>query len=588
MRRILIMLASLAALAISVFGASAFGATQQGNGQEVYDGGSVRGLERALSRYLNGDEIKSVLTPGEFVEWKLNLKAGQVVIAEARSDAFDPALQIVDDKNQVVAFNDDRYPGDQRPLVFWRCERDGAYAIHVRSFHDKLGGQFFVRFKTYDSIDVGPGQKVDMAVEAGVPFLLRVSMAAGEIKEFVSEFPGDRNYWGYHVVQFVAPDGLPDINLSRQLRAVTENPLLLAPVAGDYYAYCLTNGYQGHGTVRAFTRELIPRKLAAEGEGESGEAPTNLPALWELPVKAGQLLQVSTPGISLDTYLGATEAPDISGYDMSKDGSNPFYPLTKPPADKGPLLSGLPGRARDNRINVFAVRRDATLWIASNGAGPADQQFRLLVQPAAQTLAVDSAAAGKLTLGKTDYWAFDAAPGDVMTLSTTTGAFTPVIVVRNPDLGELRHDTAGPDQTQDDWRMVVQQPGRYLEAISAMGDGGGGEYAISRRVIHPKEFGLSSPAKADISDGEVQVWKFSVQPDAPLLLHWTSTSWSYGISVYDDKGNLADFQRQDVDAHDKFGIIKVSRPQTFVVVLSGTKEKASYSIELGPIPGLKK
>src|ERR1700722_3148256 len=105
---------------------------QGGQNNDLRDaGGRIRAIEDLLSRYLNGDEIRSVLSPGEFSSFPLNLKAGEIVVSEARSDAFDPALEIVDDKNKVVAYNDDRYPGDQRPLLFWRCDHDGAYALRV-------------------------------------------------------------------------------------------------------------------------------------------------------------------------------------------------------------------------------------------------------------------------------------------------------------------------------------------------------------------------------------------------------------------------------------------------------------------------
>src|SRR5260370_128290 len=82
------------------------------------------------------------LPPGEYCEWILKLKPGQIVFAEAHSEAFDAALEIVGEDKKVLASNDDRFPGDQSPLLCWRCEKEGSYALHVRCFHDKSGGQF--------------------------------------------------------------------------------------------------------------------------------------------------------------------------------------------------------------------------------------------------------------------------------------------------------------------------------------------------------------------------------------------------------------------------------------------------------------
>jgi hypothetical protein len=138
------------------------------------------------------------------------------------------------------------------------------------------------------------------------------------------------------------------------------------------------------------------------------------------------------------------------------------------------------------------------------------------------------------------------------------------------------------DQTSDTWRMIVQKPGRYLVQVSCLGDGGGGEYSLSRKVLHAKEFGVNVPAKGEIGNGEIQIWKFSATPGNPLFVKWNSTNWSYDVAVYDDKGQPSGFQREKLDDQHQLGILSVSQPRTFIIVLTGTA-KATYSIELVPI-----
>ena len=58
------------------------------NGQQPYDT-SADAIEQRLHQYLKGPEVKNILTPGEYSEWPLTLKAGQVVISEARSPLAD-------------------------------------------------------------------------------------------------------------------------------------------------------------------------------------------------------------------------------------------------------------------------------------------------------------------------------------------------------------------------------------------------------------------------------------------------------------------------------------------------------------------
>lgn len=557
-----------------------------------YQDRSIGALEEVLTAYLNGPEAKSVLTPGEYVEWKVKLKAGQVVIAEASSDTFDPALQMVDSSGKVLAFNDDRYPGDQRPLLLWRCSKDGEYGLRVRSFRDKFGGQCTVRFNAYDCVDAGDGRKAEYATRNNRPFLIHLNMAAGEIEEFLTN-PAPQGFQRYRVVAMIAPDGLPSPNFAQAISPASPNPLVFAPVAGDYYAYCGTLGLDDK--IKVSMRRLEKKSLSSDTSARAGvsvgEAPTREPALWTLPVKAGQLLRISLSGLKTVCHLNVTEAPDISKYDIFKDDENPFFPKPQSDSDdqKPPLFTPLPGRDRDNRVMMLSVNRDGTMWIASNGDGPADAKFHITVAPGSTAFPAEAPVSGKLAIADTDYWSFDASPGDVLTLSATASGFTQEVALRNPELREIRQEEAALDQSAVDWRVVIDAPGRYLESIAARGNGGSGEYTLVRHVIHPKPFGADSPAEAEIGTGDVQVWRLSVTPDKPLLVHWSSAKWNFETAVYNEKGESLGglFDLKDVDPQNKFGILKADRPTTLILVLSGRGAKAEYSLSVGPIPGYK-
>lgn len=559
---------------------------QQGGSQGPRMDASTQSIDRLIGQYLNGEETKSILTPGEFNEWPLQAKTGTVLFAEARSDAFDPALEVVDDQGKVLADNDDRYPGDQRPLLMWRCPADGAYALRVRSFNNKAGGQFFSRFKTYASLDVPPGAPVEGVVAATEPFLVRIPMEAGQVKDLVAEKRGEANYINFNFGLVIVPNGLPERSPSFAAPIGPAIRALIAPVAGDYYVMANPYGYRGgDGRVRIGTRTLVPNALAGDPARRTGSAPANAPALWQFGVKAGELLEVAAPALNLDCALLVAEAPDFSTVDLKKPETNPLIPQWKDP-HPGEPLDLLPARARDNRRVVFRARRDATLWIATNGAGPAGKPFTVVLKPAAAVYPESPSTPGSLRIGDTDYWAFDAQAGDVMSLEAKAVPFSQQIVVRDPDLGEVRRAVAGPDESVSSWRMIVQKPGRYLVAVSCLGDGGGGAYSLGRTVFHAKEFSLAAPAKGTLQDAEIQIWKFTATPDKPLLVRWTSSHWEYGVAIYDEKGQPAGFQRQPVDERNRYGILKVDQPQTFVIVLTGKGPAATYQISLGPIPGV--
>lgn len=545
-------------------------------------------IDREIRGYLNSREIKSVLTPGEFSVFPLKLKENQVVVAEAWSDDFDPGLEIVDDKSKVMAHNDDRWPGDQSPLLFWRCQTAGDYELHIRCYHDKTGGPFFVRFNVYDSIDLGGGDKVETEVDNHKPLLFRVPMQAGQIKTVQNEIGGDHNYMPLDFNRVIAPGGMPDLNLSEPIRPICGDYVLFAPATGDYYFMETPNAQdRGKGKIRVWASEVVARTLLPEGSSRVGSASTRNAAVWELDLKKGDLIHATATGLDRKCSFVVAEIPDISKVDLSKPDKNPFIPRPGHPLfDPGQAFDSLPAREGDVREFVVQARRDVHLWIGSNGDGPNDKQYSVTVAPAASDLADGRSSSGKLRVAATDYWSFDAQPGNVLSLRSGTSGFTGTVIVRDPDLNEIRHSDGDIDETSQDWRMVATKPGRYLVAVSCLGNGGSGSYSLERHVVPAQPFDATHPAKGAIKDGEIQVWKFNTTPDKPVFVHWTSSNWDYDVNIYDDKGNPADFQRQPTDQHNRYGLLKVSSPLTYLIVLTGNQKPGSYAISLGPIPGL--
>jgi hypothetical protein len=412
---------------------------------------------------------------------------------------------------------------------------------------------------------------------------MEVPMKAGEIKQVLTEFGGANHYVSFGFGQVIAPGGLPEQSPSLAARINPSLPTLVAPVTGVYYVMATPYGAEGgRGKVHVWTSDLVAEKLVPQGNGFSSKHATNAPGLWELNVKAGDLLKATAAELYNNSQITLANEPDFSKYDLSKPETNPFFP--HPEVREDPAFDTLPAREGDSRIVVFKAKRDAKLWISSNCAGPT-KVFTLNIEPAAAEFVPDHPNSGNLRIADTDYWAFDAKAGDVMALNTTAAKFKEMLLVRDPDLTDVYRYEARLDQSTDGWRMIVQKPGRYLLAVSCLGNGGSGEYSLGRKVFHAKEFSRSQPAKGEISAGEVQVWTFKAIPSDPLFIHWMSSNRDYEISVYDEKGQRTSFERQEIDRQNSFGILKVNEPRTFVIVLSGNGNKSSYSIELGSIPG---
>jgi hypothetical protein len=561
--------------------------TQQGGVQGTYQERVTEAINHSVQVYLHGSELHSVLTPGEHNDWPLKLHSGQVVFAEAESEAFDPAIEIVDSKGVVQTKNDDRYPGDQRPLVMWRCSRDGDYFVRVRCFQNRSGGQFGVRYTVYDSVDLGGGGLVEQEVDGRAPLLLRVPMKAGQIKTIHVESPGGKDYMPLTFNAVIAPDGLPEESPSLAAPISPAIQAFIAPVDGDYYLmYTPAIRQNRRRLVHVGAHAVVPQKLSRSGEVLTGMAPTNTPTIFALPVKAGELFEATAIGLSPDCAFELAEVPDVSKYSLATDETNPFIPHEKE-VTTTPGFDTLPARARDGRVMVFRARRDTTLWLASNGEGQPGKQFTVKVAPAAASLSDAKTNEGTLRIAYTDYWDFEAKVGDVMILKWSAQGFDPVVTALDPKLDGIFRIEDPLDVTSDRRQLVIQQPGRYLLSMAAYGDGAAGTYALDRKVVHAKEFSVGSPATGEISEGQVQVWRFTARPDQPMLIHWNSSHWNYGADIYNDRGERTGFQREQIDDHNQLGILKVNAPQTFLIVLTGVAQKASYKIDLNPIPAYK-
>jgi len=564
------------------FGGAA-GGLQGGGRQAQYDR-SVAGIEAAISRYLDGDEIKNILTPGEYSEWPLTMKEGQVVIAEARSDAFDPALEVVDDKGKVLATNDDRYPGDQRPLLLWRCEKAGAYSLRGRCFRDKAGGQFFLKSAVYDSMELR-AEPTEREVSNDSRTLLRIPMKRGDIQQVITGGDTERHFY-VSLNSRISPIGLPQVDLAQGRLEAVAGGTLLAPVDGDYYVLATVSGGSAKGLLRAWTRKVEPMKLAAGPQ--NAKAATGAPVLWSVPVKNQEMIR-ATVDLDPGHPLVVVEEPDLSKYDLKTPETNPFFPQIKKEDAAEPVaaFASLPGRARDDRVVVLVAQRDARLWFAAD-ARVATKQCSLNVAEASREFAPGTVSE-KLSIGNIDYWAFEAKVGDVLRLSATSTGFAEQIVLRGPELDEMWTATSVQDKEALTQNFVIPRPGRYLVAVSCLGDGGSGDYTLTRTTFSAREFKKGSPATGVIEGEQVQVWKFTATYDDPILLHLHRTGPAFSISVYDDKGGQSGIPLSSVGKDHSYGVLKIEeRSRTYVLVFVSTGGKSQYTLELLDLPGFPK
>lgn len=89
-----------------------------------------------------GKEIKDNLTKSDFPtgeggfarDYIINLRAGDQIVIDLKSDSFDTIVTFIGAKGVVIGENDDAAEGTTNSMLFERVTKAGNYIVRVRSF----------------------------------------------------------------------------------------------------------------------------------------------------------------------------------------------------------------------------------------------------------------------------------------------------------------------------------------------------------------------------------------------------------------------------------------------------------------------
>lgn len=580
------------------FGGGGFGGFTQGGQGDRTVSGRIREIEEQVNELLLVKPVTMIVTPGEYGEWKLDFKKGQVVYADAVSTAFDPALEVTTEpkgKNRtvrVLATSDDRYPGDQRPLLLWRCPADGKYALRVRCFRDKSGGQVQVRMNTFQSYDIINGQaeigslqdigkdnakrQEDAAVQSPMTtVLLRVSLTKGEIVyPQLHRIKEDRDAEG-SLKGTLFSTGLPDVKLG--MRIVRYNPPIVAPVSGDYYQVVNIRPSDEY----LATIEKIP-VLDIGQPLKSGLSRTI--GLWKVRAKKGDVFKCTLAGASSAMLLTVSETPDFDQFDLNDDAKNPFYPSNwrNVVVDDEQHFLFLRARNWDERVRNIAAIEDVDLWLSSGPVWTKGRSSEAVGVSASIAPAINGALSSertesRLRIGDNEYWSFEGQAGDVVTFYGSTSDFVQELTVLDLQYQRLGYSLLGLDETRQTMTKVLTSSGRHLLTVSGFGDGGGGPYSVFYKVVPASACDQNHPAIADETGNAASAFKITVLPDNPVLLHWQSEINRYPSEITDDKGRPLKVIFQQGSANNWYAVVSVEEKTTFLFVVRQGKYKMTVT-----------
>jgi len=552
-------------------------------------------IDQEIGRYLNPEPSIAILTPGEFVEYTLKLKKDEVVIADAKSDAFDPALEVVDVKGNVLGKNDDRYPGDQRPLLFWRAPADGTYFLHVTSFQNRAGGSFSVRFSTCQSFGISSDKtaqyRVNKDQDRGRPILLRESLKAGELAMTLGSrrnqyFNPDELKSG----QFIFENGLPVPGSDFPFSQISGFPIVLAPVSGDYYIFFNPGRVPDSNQLTNFwVQDLTPQKMDSDQPSIKIQLNPNEARIYEVKMKKHDFIAAQISGSDkTDFLLAVLPEPDLSGIDLTKQGQNPFFAGFIPNSISPPPTT-LPVRPGDSRFLDFYAAEDETVWIASSTTSDNIENYTLAFKPAAEPFSANGSTHQKLHTGWTAYSFIPLNQGDIMTFGLTAEGFRPRIHIFDPSLNTVSDDSLPlvkdisltPDKYVYKTEIETTTTGNYIAAISCVGDGGSGDYTLSGTIQRPKTLTIKSPGTGTVRSGKIQVWKFTVLPNEPTMLHLSRSKSSAVFKLFDFEHHGYP-EVNDIDPYDSFATFNPDQPSTYTLIIKGI-EDTNYTLTLVPV-----
>jgi len=78
-------------------------------------------------------------------DYRVQLKAGDQVAIDVRSDEFDTIVMLLADDGSTVVANDDSTEGGTNSLAFARIKETGSYIVRVKTFAATGGGRFTLK-----------------------------------------------------------------------------------------------------------------------------------------------------------------------------------------------------------------------------------------------------------------------------------------------------------------------------------------------------------------------------------------------------------------------------------------------------------
>jgi hypothetical protein len=453
---------------------SALGGSQQGgmmggdlqdrSGESKFPGRRSEGS----SNFRGFSSRNFLLTPGDKVEVKFQVKAGQTLFATAESTAFDAALEVQDANGLKQVENDDQTEGDQSPYIAWYFEKEGEYKLIVKNYRSASGGQFTLNTMLVNTLDLKMNRfqySVSKASDGGN--LLGFARLKVAKDKFYAVINPRVEGIGFREVGFSNMVGPSGVSHKDYTRLGYQGDAFVFRALKDGYAYYRFSPFKHDSSFSATFAEIPVETVTADSNTNFSLAP-NTGKILRMPVKQAEGV-VSTIETNLINTWQQFVAPE------GREGEGRF---------EGVRFHWIPARTSSGKtgLRIFAEPHDVyQIFISTSDQ---NESVRVSHSNKIPEFSAGSRLDESLELGETKFYRvrtkrferhyFSGESGDLELKVDRIGQEVVPISAVNPITHQPLFDI-GSETSDTEWIL----------AIGSAGGGGKGRFSLKSRVTVP-------------------------------------------------------------------------------------------------------
>jgi len=482
----------------------------------------------------------AVLTPGDRVEYKLTMKKGDVLFASAESDAFDPALSVVDAKGKELIKNDDREEGDQSPFLEVKAPADGVYLLKVLSFRSAAGGKFEIRIRTFTPLEAKFDKQIHPAPSTTLGergrTVVRFTGVKGKIYDLRRVFgtrpnpPFDTSS-SMEYVRTIGPSGV-DENDFLMLRSPDDTPVVEALKDGDFYAE-----YEGDRTVQIRTdfREVAVLPIKASDRLTLDFAPGEIKVV-ELPVDQNQIVRTVLKGRAIAQRLVVPSDP----LGTSTVGGDPTYGIRQGWTWFRPVRD-----SDDDVVRVFHKKETARFLLRSTD-GITGETATLTNTDSLPEWKSGVPIEGQMAIGESRLYTLKSGKSELMKASIMATQF----LVRL-DIFQLNGQRANTLLDSRTNRPIAElyypEPEQFVVRVTCDGYGGSGPYTMTRETAVATAYALGTTQAIDLDGRNFKLYSVDLEAGKRYQMVYDHPDHPLRLDVLDEEGRFIGSQGVDFD-----------------------------------------